>query len=316
MAKKSGIRYFSGYPHIKKVNNPLPKICIVAGVPRAASTFLYHFLGNHPGVFKPFRKETNFFLTNYRRGGDWYLSLYKGIGSNQTALDVSPSYVFDKSSVKRIKAYSAPKKIILVVRRPEQFALSWYKQQLTHFKEFISFDDFMKGWTAKRGDGQLYTSLVSGAYHKGIDLYRLTFGKELLIYKYEDMRDDPLLFLQRLETFLQIRAYYNRSTFKNRIINAADRRNNRFITYLLSREWMISMFEKIPRNVTLVAREMFDSISKPVVINKRDERDQVWLDKAAALLNKDIEYYNNLFEKRTYLYGENDRSNVQKRTLE
>jgi hypothetical protein len=73
-----------------------PNVFIIPGMPRCATTFLYHNLQKHPSVFCPFRKETNYFSVNYHKGIDWYRHLYREIRPGQIGADVSPSYLLHK----------------------------------------------------------------------------------------------------------------------------------------------------------------------------------------------------------------------------
>ena len=54
----------------------MSKICIVVGMPRAATTYLYQTLASHPDAFVPARKELEFYSINYARGNAWYESFF------------------------------------------------------------------------------------------------------------------------------------------------------------------------------------------------------------------------------------------------
>ncbi|MBN2757956.1 MAG: hypothetical protein JXR51_12320 [Bacteroidales bacterium] len=41
-------------------------------MPRAGTTFMYHYLQKHPEVFLPYRKEIQYFDLNYSEGENWY----------------------------------------------------------------------------------------------------------------------------------------------------------------------------------------------------------------------------------------------------
>ena len=62
-----------------------PRIFIIAGMPRASTTFLYQRFQEHPAIYCPYRKETNFFSVTYGKGLDWYRGLYSGIAAGQVA---------------------------------------------------------------------------------------------------------------------------------------------------------------------------------------------------------------------------------------
>jgi hypothetical protein len=53
------------------------RLFVLAGMPRTATTFLYQRFQEHPEIFCPYRKETNFFSVNYAKGGAWYRDLFR-----------------------------------------------------------------------------------------------------------------------------------------------------------------------------------------------------------------------------------------------
>ena len=83
-----------------------PKIFIVAGMPRTATTFLFQRFQDHPSIFCPYRKETSFFGGNYGRGEAWYHKLYAEMTAEQIGADVSPSYFLESSAIERIQRHA------------------------------------------------------------------------------------------------------------------------------------------------------------------------------------------------------------------
>ena len=73
-------------------------LAIVLGMPRAGTTTLYHWLGQHSQVFTPWRKELANFSRNFGRGERWYRRFYSGIGDGKMGIDASPEYFMDPTS--------------------------------------------------------------------------------------------------------------------------------------------------------------------------------------------------------------------------
>ncbi|MEW5774301.1 MAG: sulfotransferase domain-containing protein [Thermodesulfobacteriota bacterium] len=290
-----------------------PPLCIVAGMPRAATTFLYHVLAEHPLVFAPFRKETNFFLTNHVRGMDWYLGLYADRAPGQVCLDVSPAYYEDPASAERIQAYPGPRKAILAVRDPAEQAVSWYAQQLTHYSGFMGFQEFLTRWTVRRGDGEVTLELASGHFQGAMAAFRASLGPDLLLYDYAFFRREPLQVLQAVEAFLGLDRHFTPATFTNRVVNASSRLNFRPLTYLLSREAVISAIEAlVPRRLVLALRRGFDRLSAPRPRQPvAGPRDQARLDLARARLGADEAAYRALFADGPVLLGDGARVELQ-----
>ena len=104
---------------------------ILAGMPRTATTFLYQRFQEHPAIFCPYRKETNFFSVNYQKGPAWYRGLYSDMADGQISADVSPVYFLDEQAIDRIGAFEPDTPVILGVRPASEWALSWYTQVLS-----------------------------------------------------------------------------------------------------------------------------------------------------------------------------------------
>jgi len=123
------------------------RIAIVAGMPRSGTTSLYYFLGQHPSIFVPFLKETDFFSFNCDRGLEWYCDLFREMRAGQTGIDISPSYFYDPQAAVRIKAANKDAKVILAVRNPVEFVVSWYARLILlsgaclHSKDSLSISN-------------------------------------------------------------------------------------------------------------------------------------------------------------------------------
>ncbi|MFC1590910.1 sulfotransferase [Thermodesulfobacteriota bacterium] len=291
-------------PYRKKMLDTAPRICVVAGMPRAGTTFLYHNLGRHPELFAPFRKETNYFLTNMGRGLDWYLGLYKEMLPHQIALDVSPSYFIDLATIERIKAYRGDTPVIMAVRDPAELAVSWYEQQLTHFYRFVSFEDFLRSWTARRGDGDVTIRLGEGHIRRALEAFCKGFGDNVLLYDYAAFKAAPLAILRSIERFLGLQPYFTEENFDNSVINAVNRKNFIPLAYLLSRETTIKFIEKgVPRRLTLLLRKLFDAMSTPSEPKHTTVHDPRRIELAADILKDDVRFVENMFKDKPVQLG-------------
>lgn len=286
-----------------------PQLCIVAGLPRAGSTFLYHNLGLHPQIFPPFRKETNFFLSNYNRGLDWYLSLFaERTAAHRYCLDVSPSYFVEHQTIERIQQYGGKSKIIIVVRDLDDLAVSWYEQQLTHFNDFISFEQFLTDWTAQRGDEKVHINMGNAPFKRSILAYKKAFGEDLLLIKFDEIRHNSLSVLNAIEDFLGVESFYQADNYTDGAINARNRANFRPLTWLLSREWLITLINKLfPRQLILKLRSMLDtksmperSVSEASVADAPDPRKAL----AKQVIAEDIAYFDELFSQGNIQLGD------------
>jgi len=239
------------------------RIFIIAGMPRCGTTFFYYKLQEHPSVFVPFRKETNYFSTTYERGVDWYLNLYKDMNANEKGADISPFYFINDSAIKRIKKFNPNIKIILGVRLPSDFSLSTYNQLLSHTYNVPPFKEYLQGHTWYVGSKEINLSFKDTYITRRIDEYKKTFGKNILFFDFRLFQSDPLKILRAIESFLNLPPYFNENNFENIVINAGKRKNLKILSYLLGREFVISALGVLfPRKLVVAIRKMFDKASK------------------------------------------------------
>jgi len=240
-----------------------PSIFIVAGMPRCGTTFLYYKLQEHPSVFVPYRKETNYFSTSFDRGIEWYFNLYKDMKSGQIGADVSPSYFVDQGFIKKVKAFNPTIKIILGVRIPSEVSLSLYNQFQSHTYGVPSFKEYLSGYAWYIGGKKIHVSLKNNFVTRRIEEYKKAFGDNLLLFDFNLFQSDPLKILQAIESFLGLPPYFNESTFENIVINAGKRKNLKIVSYILGRESIISALGMLfPRRLVVAMRRRFEEASK------------------------------------------------------
>jgi len=112
---------------------------IIIGAHKAGTTSLYEYLSQHPQVYLPPIKETNYFAYEdaYASDGSYYpvrtwedyTALYKGAGSYRARGDVSPEYLLNHSSAWRIREALPDCKIIVSLREPISRAYSHYTDE-------------------------------------------------------------------------------------------------------------------------------------------------------------------------------------------
>jgi len=241
------------------------KIFVVAGMPRSGTTFLYHNLGQHPSIFLPFVKEVDYFSFNYYLGLDWYLGLFREMRADHIGFDISPSYFCDKLAIERIKKFNSDIKVILAIRNPVEFALSWY----AHFNTFVwrmpPFEKFIRCFVLKRGAAQLDLDLLNNTVVKILEAYRREFRDNLLFYSFDLFKREPLFVLQAIERFVGLPHYFEEKNFKNIVINAGRRKKIKMFSYVQTllkwkgAFWVINV--PFMRKIVRLARNVVDTIS-------------------------------------------------------
>ncbi|MEM9024040.1 MAG: sulfotransferase domain-containing protein, partial [Bacteroidota bacterium] len=169
------------------------KLFIVAGLPRAGTTFLYFQLQQHPDIFAPVRKETNYFSVAYDRGMEWYHKLFEGIQHDQLGMDVTPAYSLDPVSIERIKDYDPDIKVIMGIRKPSKLVCSFYDQVNSHSYQVEDFTDFMHHHDWKISGKIIPLPFSEGWIGQCIRQWQEAFGDQLLLYDFELLGKQPLV---------------------------------------------------------------------------------------------------------------------------
>jgi hypothetical protein len=244
------------------LNEKLP-LFVVAGMPRGGTTFLYHYLSQHPDIFLPYRKEVNYFSVNHKKGLTWYHGLYDELKENEIAGDISPPCFLTPDSMGRIKAYSPEVKVILIVRDPAEWAVSFYHQFKSFNKDIPELEQFLlKGYRYNLGDEYIDIQYTGNWIGERIKEYQQAFGDNLLVYEFSHFKKNPLDTLKVIETLLGVDDFFTTENFDNRRINESARRNNRLLSYILSRQSVIDSVGKIvPRSLIMKVRYLFDKFS-------------------------------------------------------
>jgi len=281
---------------------------VVAGMPRGGTTFLYHNLRKHPAIFLPFRKEVNFFNVRYAKGVTWYHSLFEERKAHQTAVDISPPYFLDPLSPERIRDYNPNIKVILAVRDPIKWALSFYAQFQSFTYNMPSFAEFIGGYDYHINGKVLRIEFIDNIIVDRIEHFRKVFGSNLLLYDFAFFRQNTLQILRVIEKFNGLTPYFREGNFDDIKINASRRKNLKLLSYLLSRERLISMFlSLLPRSVTLFLRGKFDLGSSRDAYSQKEYKhpeEHIWIAEEQLGLQRDI--VKKMFDSRSVQLGTGD----------
>lgn len=233
---------------------------VVAGMPRGATTFLYHYLSYHPEIYLPFRKEVNYFTVHHDRGEQWFHSLYEEMVDEKIAGDISPPCFLDNEALARIRAYRDDTKVILSVRDPREWAVSFYHQFKLLEKTMPSLEEYLQnGHDYMVGDKPLYIRFQGDWITHRIRQYQHAFGDDLLVYRFNYFKQNPLATLKIIEKFLGVGSHFNEHNFDNRRINESSRKNIKILTRLTNNQSFINVIEKtVPRKVVMTLRNHFD----------------------------------------------------------
>lgn len=240
------------------------QIAFLAGMPRAATTFLYHNLNRHPQLFIPYRRKTNYFSLHHQKGEDWFTSHFKDAPPGTVAVDTETmAFVnHDLRSPQLIRNFNPGAKVILCVRDPAAWAVSLYHQIATFDSKITRFEDFLAGNYTLEEDGvKIPVRMRDGDILARIDEYKATFPDSLLLLRFRDVITSPLESLHAIEKFLEIPSFYRPDNIIIKVINARSRPHSRWLNHVLRNEYVIASLRLLlPRKAVLAARWIFDGL--------------------------------------------------------
>lgn len=169
---------------------------LVVGAAKAATSWLYKCLDEHPDTFVPRVKEIDFFSKHYYRGFDWYSSHFDNHSEERAAIDISPTYMIDPGVPARVQSCIPETKLIFCLRNPIERAYSHYCMHLRG--GFVSDNINTEISTSKR-------YLREGLYYKHISRYLRYFNRsDMLFLVFDDLEYNPKSYLKKMYRFLDV----------------------------------------------------------------------------------------------------------------
>lgn len=195
---------------------------LVIGAARAGTTALHALLRQHPRVFMPTHKETNFFayegetLSCAGPGADYinnsivsldaYQALFADASTNMICGEASPLYLYSAKAPERIKHHVPNAKMVVILRNPIEQAYSHFMYATKQcIENEASFDRALTLETERLAqDWQpLFGYSKFPRYGEQLSRYFELFPREqFLIRRYEDYQADPDLLLREIFDFI------------------------------------------------------------------------------------------------------------------
>lgn len=209
------------------------KLIIIAGMPRAGTTYMYQTLQSHPMIFMPKIKEINYFSFNFDKDESWYEELFVEAKSEQIYFDISPQYFLHDNFLENVKKFNNNQKVILFLRDSNQWLISFYRQ-IVRNRAFhgITFENFIKSYEMKFEGKKQVLNLENFDFIKRIELFKETFKGNLMLINFDYFESEKVAVMQEIEKFCNLENYFNEKNITNEKINSANRDNNRFVAFL------------------------------------------------------------------------------------
>lgn len=168
---------------LSAADRKLRELFIFIGPQKAASSWLYLCLKEHPEISLPKNKNINYFDINYFRGDDWYFQTLNG-----GKIDISITYIKDPNTAKRIKDFSIRHnikvKLYFIYREPVDRAISHLRYE--NMKKGLNLSD-----TSLLQNYDNYTMIIGpSCYEKFIKNYKKQ-GLPLNQIDYAQIKTNP-----------------------------------------------------------------------------------------------------------------------------
>ena len=176
------------------------------GVQRAATTWIYECLKQHPNIFLPKKKELHYFNSDFNNGLNFYKRYFTG-AENCTAIgEITPNYINNEYALGRMSTVLPDVKILLILREPISRAYSAYKLLNEQFAG-RSFEEAVKSC-----EYLLRLSLYSNDINRLLSLYPM---KQVKIYLFEEIKNTPYEVLADLFCYLNVEPKFKPKAAEN-----------------------------------------------------------------------------------------------------
>ena len=185
----------------------------IVGAPRSGTTFMFEYLGQHPQVFAPERKEPQHFATDLDSGSyldsltfvrdtDEYLKLFAGARSDQLTGEGSTWYLYSKDAAANIKRANPDARIIAMLRHPVEMLYSLHGRRFYAGSEDLpDFADALAAEADRRAGQRVPPRARNvkalfyrdvGRYGEQLERYFNTFGRDRVhVVIFDDFTTDP-----------------------------------------------------------------------------------------------------------------------------
>jgi hypothetical protein len=215
---------------------------IVIGGQKCGTTSLFKYIQKHHELYMPISKEAPFFAREdwLEKGLEWYFTLFfKNAPPDALWGTVTPHYLADPKSPRRIFDYFPDIKLIVLLRDPIDRAYSHYMFNRRRGWENRSFDAAIHYLSTRKQieDSRLLHFcnanetrgyIVWGEYGRMLEKYFRLFPKpQILIVYSEDLLTNPLKIIRIILNFLGVDSRYIPETIAHKYnVGSAEKKIN------------------------------------------------------------------------------------------
>jgi len=204
----------------------MPPSFVIAGAPRAGTTWLYRNLDRHPDVFLSANKEPRHYavreaehlafsgpgderwLSHLVQDRDAYEALFADATTGQLRGEASSDYLYRSSTAAaRLREEVPAVRLIFILRDPARRAHSNWLQHVQHGREPLAFADALDAEEERIEQGWAWWWHYArrGFYAEQLEPFLEAFPRDqILVLLHDDLRRDPHGLLARACAFLEI----------------------------------------------------------------------------------------------------------------
>lgn len=174
---------------------------IYLGARKAASTWIWTQFIEHPEICVSQKKEIYYFNVHHNKSLNWYANQFT-CKDKKCVVDMTPDY-FNETCLKRIYKKLPNAKFFVCLRNPIQRSFSQWK--FARFIKNCNSENFFLTWS------QDWNSIrTQGLYDKHLnDFYSYFNNSNILILFYDDIKTNPVLFLEKIYNFLNVKNIFS-----------------------------------------------------------------------------------------------------------
>lgn len=234
------------------------------GVSKAASTWIYRCLGEHPRVFVPRSDSLRFFDLHYDQGIEAYERHFDAAAPGQIRVDPSPTYLRSPVAAERIARHYPDARFVVSLRNPIDRAFSQYWHEKKQGRLDYGFDDAIEHLL-------LFPWLVEhGFYATHLEaLWRHFPREQVMVVLYDDLVAEPRRFLDGVLAALGLPPGFEPSMLGRRVNEAGAVQTStlRAMKSLRKKPWMAPLRRAVKR--VLGPRSVYRELATRV--SHRDE---------------------------------------------
>lgn len=196
---------------------------LYVGMPKAASSWIFEILRQHPDIFVPTAKNIEFFDRNYHRGMDWYLGHFAAADGARAIGELSHDYYSADDACARIRRHLPDVKIICCLREPGDFLVSSFNySRVYELDRDCDLDSYANTTVLER-----YLR-YEGNLRQFYDLFP---AEQIKVVFFDDIHASPGRVIRELYRFLEVDEDFQ-PAFADRKVNAARQARSLAITHL------------------------------------------------------------------------------------